>query len=307
MLSICTIKVSADHLAPAAQEFVYCVAGCELVFTQEINCLSGFFVAKRASSLNSLNAFKEYDHTQLKLCYHGAAPFAQLMRDVKFYRSAEMARIDVDDVPACLISLNTNHIKVINKQAYDSAINLELLTGPALILLLSQQALFCLHAGAVATPFGAIAIVAESGVGKSTLSADDNEQWGQLSDDILPLQVLANKQIVCRSDFPQLKLANAQASGFSNNNIPLHAIVRLNPKANNNTVFKRLNAIDALLQVTRHTVAAKLFNSQLLASHSSFAHTLSTTIPIFEVSYPRDLGQLSAVRAQILAHLKTHV
>lgn len=297
MSPIHTISVTAEHLPFSAQEFVYVIAGVEVVFSREMPVLRAFFAGSRLLLNNPLD-FNKPKSDGFELNYHGSAPFANILRDVKFYRHGLFAQINIDDAVACQVSLKDNHIHVLNGAAFDSEINLELLTGPALLLLFAQLNIFCLHAGAVATPFGNIAIIAESGAGKSTLSSHVGDDWSQLSDDILPL-----KGHALFADFPQLKLANAVSKGSLGLDDSLKVIFRVNPVASRDIRFRRLSTIEAMLQVVRHTVAAKLFNRDLLAAHASFANEFVSRVPVIELSYPRDLSQLGELRATILDYL----
>lgn len=293
MSPIHPIRVTAEHLPRGAQEFVYSIAGNELVFTREVKRLKAFFLACRGSIIEQ-PVFAKASFEQLELNYHGTAPFANSLRDVKFYRSGDFAQLNVDDVPACQMSLSKRRIHVINGAEFDSEINLELLTGPALILLLAQQNIFCLHAGAVSMPSGNIAIIAESGVGKSTLSKHHGDAWGQLSDDILPV-----KGLILLPDFPQLKLLNATTLEKLGTDTRLKAIFRINTSATKDIHFKPLNAMEAMLQVVRHTVASKLFDQNLLSAQAAFAKNLVSDIPVIEVSYSRDLSRLDELRQAI--------
>lgn len=293
MPPIHSIRVTAEHLPSRAQEYVYSIAGNELVFTREVKRLQAFYVACRDSIIEQA-PFIKANFEQLEANYHGTAPFANSLRDVKFYRSGDIAQLNIDDVPACQISLSNNAIHVINDAEFDSEINLELLTGPALILLLAQQNIFCLHAGAISIPPGNIAIIAESGVGKSTLSKHHGDAWGQLADDILPL-----KGSFLQPDFPQLKLLNATTLEKLGADTRLKALFRIAPNATKDIHFKSLNAIEAMLQVVRHTVASKLFDQKVMSAHVAFAKNLVSEVHVIEISYPRDLSRLDELRQAI--------
>ena len=297
MSPIHTISIAAEHLPFAAQEFVYVIAGVEVVFSREVPVLRAFFVGSRLLASTPIN-FNQVKPDDFELNYHGSAPFANALRDVKFYRHALFAQINIDDAVACQVSLEDNHIHVLNGAAFDSEINLELLTGPALLLLLAQLNVFCLHAGSIATPFGNVAIIAESGAGKSTLSSHVGDDWSQLSDDILPLK---GKKLL--PNFPQLKLPNAVSEGRFGLDDSLRVIFRVNPIPCGDIQFRRLSTVEAMLQVVRHTVAAKLFNRDLLSEHASFANELVSSVSVIELSYPRDLSRLGELRAAILSHL----
>lgn len=299
MLSTHSVKVTATHLPPSSQEYVYVLAGTELAFSHQVPRLQSFFVGCRVLNGDSPR-FNFPDAGLFTLCYHGTAPFANTLRDVKFFRYKRFVQLNIDDVPACQISLNDSRINVINNSPFDSPINLELLTGPALIILMAQNGVFCLHAGAVATAVGNIAIIAESGAGKSTLSKHVDSRWTQLADDIQP--ILGASLL---PDFPQLKLPNARSQGQLGADTTLKAILRVQPMASTEIQFKRLNSVEALLQVVRHTVATKLFDGALLSAQMSFAKKLVSVVPVIELSYPRDVSQLAELRRAITRYLES--
>jgi hypothetical protein len=63
--------------------------------------------------------------------------------------------------------------------------------------------------------------------------------------------------------------------------------------------------VQAMLQVVRHTVAAKLFDATTLREHARFAKKVSSLVPVIEVSYPRDLDKLDQLRHSIIDYLRS--
>jgi len=108
-------------------------------------------------------------------------------------------------------------------------------------------------------------------------------------------------------DFPQLKLPNATIDGFNikDNRFEVNTLFRLSETASDDIVFTELNQQKAMLQIIRHTVAAKLFDNQQLQRHMAFAKKLASKVPMFELSYPRDLSQLSQLQDTISVFLAT--
>lgn len=297
MSPIHSIRVTAEHLPVEEQEYVYSIASVELIFSREVPGLQSFYVRRRVG-LDYDNTFGAVDAERFELNYHGTAPFANSLRDVKFRRLGDVAQLDIDDVPACQISFSQNRIHVINNECFDSEINLELLTGPALILLLAQFDIFCLHAGAVSTPVGNIAIIAESGAGKSTLSAHCGDNWSQVADDILPV-----KGGNIEPNFPQLKLPNTIASGALTCGTQLKVIFRINPTPSTDVQFKTLGSVEAILQIVRHTVATKLFDQSMMIAHMAFATKLVSDVTVVELSYPRDFSQIHHLKQEIIDYI----
>jgi len=239
-----------------------------------------------------------------KLAYIGKAPFESKLRVVHFWRSGDRAQLDIGGVPSCQIDFSQLHIHILNHQSLGTGLNLELIMGPALVLLQAQCQTYCMHAGAVDTPVGRIGIIAESGAGKSTLSRHVDKHWSQVSDDILPLSINeAEKLINVLPDFPQLKLANNLVVDSPKKNQPLDYLLRISPEPSESIGFTELSRRPAMLQVVRHTVAAKLFDSSILRQHAHFAKRVSSFVPMIEISYPRDIDQLDHLRASIIDYL----
>lgn len=284
------------------------LAGKIVAMQNEVPALSAFsdgLATERYSEMLSnapapdlLRVAKSY------LQYFGTAPLAGAEREIRFWRAGNRAQIDVDGEPACQINFRESHIHVLNDEPLTSELNVELVTGPALVLLLSRQSIYCLHAGAVSTIAGNIGFIAESGAGKSTLATDFDDNWRQISDDILPIHFDEQSNIArMLPSYPQLKLPGAISPNGVVKTQPLHFLVRVNPEPSASIRFKRLPKLQGMLQVVRHTVAAKLFDTELLIDHSNFAKQVSIAVPIIEVSYPRKIKQLKELRQHIVNYL----
>ena len=187
---------------------------------------------------------------------------------------------------------------------FDLSFNLELITGPALILLLAEQSIFCLHAGGVSfctsqKKIMNVAFLADSGVGKSTLSKGTSSEWRQLCDDILPVQI-KESSVRLYHDFPQLKLEQARVKDSNLRDCHLDYIFCLNSNQSDSIVIEEMSAVQSVLTLIRHTVASRLFDQNLLKAHCAFAQSLSQAVPIFQVSYPRDYAQLPELRQRIM-------
>jgi hypothetical protein len=137
------------------------------------------------------------------------------------------------------VDINEEHIHFLNQNSFDNRLNLEVVTGPALVILLAQKQIYSMHSGAIATPVGNIMLIAESGAGKSTLSAHVNQEWAQLCDDILPLRLdEQNQSLEFLTSFPQLKLDGACVLDRSNVAGKLDFVLRISPASSNNINFR---------------------------------------------------------------------
>ena len=306
------IRVTANGADKSARACRYMLAGKVVAMQNEVPALSAFsdglatehYSEMLANTLapDLLTVAKSY------LQYYGTAPFAGVEREIRYWRSGNRAQLDIDGEPACQVNFQKSHIHVFNTQPLDSELNIELITGPALVLLLSQHNIYCLHAGSVLTRAGTIGFIAESGAGKSTLTTDFDEGWQQISDDILPIKFdepTGVAQIL--PSYPQLKLRGSVSPNGIVKPKSLDFLVRVNPEPSASIRFKRLPRLNGMLQVVRHTVAAKLFDTELLIEHSNFAKLVSVAVPVIELSYPRKITKLKELRQHIVNYLENPV
>lgn len=287
----------------------YSIGGHRVVFDSDVSTLrefsEGHATLRYSELLHGLPAPLELNSKNARIQYEGEAPFAGAMREIRCWTRQNNYQFDLEGVPVCRIDLDKKHIRLLTDDSFDSRLNLELATGPALMIALAARGIYGLHAGAILADQGAIAFIAESGVGKSTLSADGGVDWVQLCDDIMPLEQRMNTtgegDEFLLHDFPQLKLPNTTSSTRPRGQIKLAALVRLRAQPSQEIQFSRLEKSEALLQIVRHTVAAKLFNKPMMKHHVRFAKRLSKAVPVIELSYPRDLAKLPALKAEILS------
>lgn len=291
----------------------YTIAGQRLVFEDQVASLA-LFGQVVASSQDRARLEEPYliegdprmvfNRRNAKRYYQGQARFDNRDRNVTYWRRRGVSQIDIDDEPICQIDFAKQRIHLLNDRSFDNRVNLEVVTGPALVLLLAEQDIYCLHAGAINTSAGNIAFIAESGSGKSTLSANVDKNWSQLSDDILPLQLnRPDRTVELMTNFPQLKLDGASIVQPDMTRQKLDFIIRINQKPNAEVQLKEVSRADGLLQVIRHTVAARLFGQTLMKRHAKFSKRVSGRVPILELSYPRDITQLDTLRATIVEYL----
>lgn len=284
----------------------YRIANYELVIQEPVTALLAFSEGEASETYNA--SLANMDKPELlnadnaELEYAGNAPLADGDREVEYWALGKQRQINVAGKPVCHINLSERHIHLLNDRGFDDRLNLEVVTGPALIVLLARENIYCLHAGAVSTEHGNIAFIAESGVGKSTLSADLDESWRQLADDILPVQIRYTTSYL--SNFPQLKLPGAQVLQPIFGEMCLDLVVRLNEEPADEVSFNELSKTDAVLAIVRHTVAARLYDKKQMTAHTSFAKRLCSNITVVELNYPRDPKQLPMLRQSIIDYLQ---
>lgn len=249
---------------------------------------------------------KDPEEKAPKVCYQGHAPFGDRLREVTYRRRKHNASIELDGELVCEIDFSHNHIHLVRDGGFTDLLNVELVTGPAMIIVMASLKTYCLHASAVATPVGNLVFIGESGVGKSTLAWQAGEAWQQTADDIIPvLYEKGRSGVRLSADFPQLKLENAKAPGDVNSEGNIDFILRIRPEPSNTIEFRKLSKAEAMLQFVRHTVGAKLFDAPMMKRHTKFANYVVNKVVFIELSYPRDLLGLTDLREEILEYLKT--
>lgn len=296
---------TAERQGDAAHHYV--LAGQPVVFESRVMALEAYRIGAASERFSELLLhFREpkiLNASNSRLTYHGQAPFDNQQRRVRFWRSGRRAQIDIDTEPVCQIDFEGSHIHLLDAALFDTPVNLEVVTGPALVLLLAELGVYCLHAGAVSTSAGNIGLIAESGVGKSTLAKHVDAQWQQISDDTLPVGLPSKdmQRPELYADFPQLKLQNAAVKIRAEPGAKLSFLLRISPEPTQATVFKKMDRAASMLQIIRHTVAAKLFDQTLMKQHADFAKHVSKGVPMLEVSYPRSESGLADLRNEIVA------
>jgi len=303
------IRITAKVADRSARACRYLLAGTPVAIQNEVPVLSayadGYATERFSEILANAVAPALLNAANSSLQYHGNAPIGGSEQEIRYWRSGHRGQVDIGGEAACQINFQESHIHVCNNESINSEANVDLITGPALILLLSQLNIYCLHAGGVATRVGNIGFIAESGVGKSTLSKDFDKDWRQISDDILPIHFDPdNGSVEMLPAYPQLKLQDATMA----NGVPqprhLDYLIRVIPEPSEEISFKHLSKVKGMLQIVRHTVAAKLFDKSALVNHAKFAKKLSVAVPVVEISYPRKLDQIDELRESIVSFLE---
>jgi len=314
--------VSSKDQGLLGDVFVYQVAGNLMLSSEPVEALSSFETNLKASEriygggLVDLKAFVLLDDTNAHLQYRGLAQFDRRLRMTSVWcrdREGEnLIQIDVEGRPVCLVDLNGRHIFVLNDEPFDATLNLEVITGPALISLLADVGVYCLHAGAVRLRlaefecnepcYANVAFIAESGVGKSTLSRHSGPDWCQLSDDILPIEIADEVRLF--NDFPQLKLPNSKPVNVSlSESLVLDFIIVLDEENASEFKIERLSSAKALIMLIRHTVASRAFNHQKMIEQMAVMREVVERVPVFSVAYPRVLSELPDLRKVIADRL----
>lgn len=186
-----------------------------------------------------------------------------------------------------------------NEEEDVTALDREVLLGPALVLALASRRTFCLHASAAQFRGRTFIFLGESGQGKSTLAAylsgEGRRGWLRVADDILA--VTTSSRVEAWPHFPQLKLPVASQPGTDlPERVPLEGFFLLQDKGRALPGLKVLPHRQALQSLLGHTAGARLFDPRLLADHLVFCGEASGNVRVYALTYPHRRETLAEVR-----------
>lgn len=228
-------------------------------------------------------------------------------RPVTCRSGEEGVRIHIHGAGEFLVSAAGDSIRLVEPEPEAcSDLLVEALLGPALILSLALQGVWCLHASAARLGSRLAIFLGESGAGKSTLASYLHQQqragWQRVADDILPVAkpVLDPSESqraspVALLRFPQLKLPHtAQFVDQSLDQMPIYAAyLVVNNSGNMGDVsLHSLTGRGAISALLGQTVAARLMPPELLEKHMEFCAWVSYSIPIRVLNYPHKHSSL---------------
>ena len=187
--------------------------------------------------------------------------------------------------------------------------------GAPMALALALRGVHLLHASAVARRSadgglsGAVAFTALSGAGKSTLAAATvpiaggagagGDTLERIADDQLPVRLGSRPETL--PHFPQLKLP--PASGYpaaAAARLAFARLVEIEHSAEVGAIeIARLSPAAACLALARATVAAKLFDPDLLQRHFEACAAAAQELPVHRLRFPTGLEHLPAVLAAV--------
>lgn len=234
--------------------------------------------------------------------FRGDAWLAEDTRFVECRHSSAGYTIDVEGVGSLSVGASGDCVVFGgDRRAIDDVVH-QLLLGPGLILALSLRGTYCLHASAVARKGGVAVFLGESGAGKSTLAAflagSVGSGWQAVADDLLPV-ALDERGLWALPRYPQLKLqVDRQPSLPLPERMPVHSVYLLENVPSARAVSLRsLSGVDGALALVKHTVAAMLFDRDLLARHLRFCVGAAAAIDVRRLSFPRRRSELAAMRS----------
>jgi hypothetical protein len=179
-----------------------------------------------------------------------------------------------------------------------------------------------LHGSAVATPAGALALIAPSGSGKSTLAAAFSRHgMNVLTDDAILITDCHSNRII--PSYPGLRLWPDVLTGaeslalvndysskrrldhsritFSSRPVDL-GIVYIISEPDGEIRFTPLSCREAMIELVGSQFLLDNQDPARLRAQFEAARSLASSVPVFRLSYPRSLRMLDEVADSILAH-----
>jgi hypothetical protein len=202
--------------------------------------------------------------------------------------------------------------------------------GQALSFALVRQGFDPLHATVVSVDGGAVALLGDSGYGKSTLAAAFVGAGDQLVTDDLLIVTETATGLIAHPGPPRLKLypqalrrvlphargttlitatpklmvplSPTQVTGRA---VPLRALYVLSPPSVpvSRVTIRRLSQRSACLALIRNTFNTVIVDPDRLARQFALAARIAGAVPVKSVSYPRTFRDIGAVRDAILADM----
>jgi hypothetical protein len=243
------------------------------------------------------------------ITYRGPAWVANAWRTVECRRAAEGYTLRITDVAGFWIAADGRFILLTERaEGCPPELLLTAVVTAPIVLALALQGIFCLHVSAVRAQGRLVAFAGESGVGKSTLAhfldLDSGNGWERIIDDILPVWMDEQGQMMALPHFPQLKVAEEyQPVHLAPAEMPLHALYALEQEGQDGqgveVQVQSLGRRAATMALIQHTAGTRLFDDKLLGEHLSFCAACTAVIAVSSLRYPRRRASLPLVQAAL--------
>jgi hypothetical protein len=233
-----------------------------------------------------------------------------------------------------VVSTDARSVRCYPREYVPSETVRHLLLNQVIPLVLSHLGSLVLHAAACATPWGAIAFMGMTGMGKSTLAAGFGLQgFPILTDDCLLVEE-QNGSVMSIPSYPGIRLWPESVSALFREEptlqplahytekrrllfgqihpeapVPLASIYVLShsqkTKRAAGVTIEPLRASEALLEIVKHTFQLDNTGRERLRRSFRQCEWLAKSVPFFKLSFPRRHAYLSAVTTALLNHLET--
>lgn len=168
-----------------------------------------------------------------------------------------------------------------------NVMDMTLFFGPAMMLNLALNRVYCVHASAFSIKNSTFIIMAASGTGKSTIAQFMHglKDGQRIADDILPLAIM-NGKLTLLPHFPQLKLA--AGNQYNGAKINENIVLLFAQVQSNKTQLIPIDNLTGMKKLISHTVASKLFATDELEGHMQFCYQASQQCQHYLLNYQHD-------------------
>ncbi len=280
---------------------VYCIAGQEIYFSCPVSELKPFAVAGKMGEEIAFSSDLSFILSNQAVGFVGGET-----RTVQVWKGDSGTLLKVDGGGDVCILTGGRQIIRVDDASKMTALDREILAGPALVLALAQNSrTWCLHASAAMFRNSLMVFLGESGRGKSTLAAylsDAGGEWLRVVDDILPVTAHSSG-VEAWPRFPQLKMPGASClAPRLPESIPVGRICLLaDVEETRVPELQLISHVKAAQILIGHTAGARLFDPRLLADHLAFASEAARFVPIYALAYPRRWDALAGVKGLLEA------
>ena len=250
----------------------------------------------------------------------------------EFYRSADGYLLRFPGLADFSVSADGKDVIAYPAEDGDEVTVEHLYVNQLVPLALSRQGQPTFHASAVTVPGGAVAFLARTGMGKSTLAASFAlEDSAFLTDDALLIEEAADGCLV-KPSHPSLRLWNdskdalivpgtpeaaeisystkarllaGEALAFADTSRPLLAAYVLRNGDAENIAFRALGGTDRYMAWVENSFLLDVKDPELLSQHFAWTDRVSRAVPTFALTYPREYGMLPEVRRAVRNHVAT--
>ena len=250
----------------------------------------------------------------------------------EFYRTAEGYLLRFPDLADFAVSADGKAVAAYPVEDIDEVTVEHLYVNQLVPLALSRQGEPTFHASAVTVPGGAVAFLARTGMGKSTLAASFAlEEAEFLTDDALIIEE-SDSGCLVKPSHPSLRLWGdskdalivpgtpeadeisysskarllaGEALAFADTSRPLLAAYVLRNGDAEEIAFRALGGTDRYMAWVENSFLLDVKDPELLSQHFEWTDRVSRAVPTFALTYPREYGMLPEVRRAVRDHLAT--
>lgn len=249
------------------------------------------------SSTNKIHKVDSQINELSDCIYSGPGVVEDKEYDISLHKSTEGYHLSINGIAEFFISIDGYHIYLLKSLVdKNSHTLLSAFTGPALILALSLNNIFCIHASCIRYEGRTALFIGKSGVGKSTIVSkiySGNKNVIRISDDIIPIR-LEGSSVFALARFPQLKLdPDEQYPEQLDEEVPVSEIYILDKQDKVDEYdITECTPMELAENLIKQTISSVLFDNATLKNHLKTCSRAATSHKGKKVNFSHDLNKL---------------